>query len=359
MKNITYLIGAGASAGKRWRDMPGGDPKDNSIYEGLPCVNEMATSITDIILLIVDTEIPKNLEWMNPRLGLNSVKDWEEMRAFLLARFEDLRLRCVENATIDTYAKKLILKGEKTSFKYLEQMLTLFFIYVQLENKPDSRYDTFLANVLERNMHFPDNIRVISWNYDSQFEIAYYEYNQKNTLLVGSKRTPFNIQHEITKINGTATFLKQDFFPKYRKEYLEKLNNTDGEELYNTYTKNQKKLLELIYLYKLYIAGSEDNTDLSFAFDETVTPSAAILESIDEIIKKTDVLVIIGYTFPFFNRKTDKQMLQNLKPEAKVYIQDKYPNRIKQNFKAVKADIPDEHIELKEETDLFFLPPEL
>ena len=42
-------------------------------------------------------------------------------------------------------------------------------------------------------------------------------------------------------------------------------------------------------------------------------------------------------------------MLQNLKPQAKVYIQDKYPNRIKQNFKAVKADIPEEQIEPKEE----------
>ena len=352
MANVTYLIGAGASAGKR------GD--HGGIIEGLPCVNELVNSITKIILLLFGTEIPKNLEWMNSRLGLNSVKDWEEMRAFLLARFEDLRAKCMENPTIDTYAKKLILKGEITSFKYLEQMLTLFFIYVQLENKPDSRYDTFLANVLDRKLHFPENIRVISWNYDSQFEIAYYEYNQEDRLLVGSKKTPSNIQHEITKINGTATFLRQDFFPRYRQDFLEKLNNEDGKELYNTYTRDQKKLLELIYLYKLYIADSEDNTDLSFAFDETVTPSAAILESIDEIIKKTDALVVIGYTFPFFNREIDRQILKNLNHHAKIYIQDKYPKSVRQSLEAVLTDVQRQvQIVEIERTEQFYLPPEL
>jgi len=122
--------------------------------------------------------------------------------------------------------------------------------------------------------------------------------------------------------------------------------------------REQTWVLYFVFLYQLYMVGKKDNTHLSFAFDSS-EPSEKILNRVDKIIAQTDALVIIGYTFPFFNREIDRRMLQNLKPEAKVYIQDKYPNRIKQNFKAVKADIPGVHIELKEETDQFFLPPEL
>ena len=117
-------------------------------------------------------------------------------------------------------------------------------------------------------------------------------------------------------------------------------------------------MLEFVYLYQLYVVGKKDNTHLSFAFDSS-EPSEKIFNRVDKIISQTDALVIIGYTFPFFNREIDRQILKNLKPNAKIYIQDKYPKRIIQNFKAVKADIPEEQIEPKDETDQFFLPPEL
>ena len=353
MANVTYLIGAGASAGKY---------SDNGHKdEGLPIVSEIQDSILGIILFIQKTEIPITLNLRKPQLGLNSVDDWKKMREILLARFEDLHAKCRENATIDTYAKKLILKGEIGSFKNLEQMLTLFFIWEQLIERPDSRYDTFLANILGRNLRFPDYIRVISWNYDSQFEIAYHEYNPNNTLSVGSKRTNHKIPHDITKINGTATFTNQDYFPKFRKDFQAEIDATEGDDLYNSaQVKDQKKLIKLICLYKSYIVDSEDNTDLSFAFDETSTPSQAILDSINEIIKKTDVLVIIGYTFPFFNRQIDRQILENLKPNAKIYIQDKYPKSVRQSLEAVLTDVQRQvQIVEIERTEQFYLPPEL
>lgn len=359
MANVTYLIGAGASAGKRWKDMPGGDSKDNRIYEGLPCVNEISDCLWNICNLLDKNTIPNDLEWMNPQIGLASVADWESARKNLWQRLIRLRIHCERNATIDTYAKKLVLKKRQDEFKELEQLLALFFIYLQLQNNPDTRYDTFLANILEPNLHFPQHIRVISWNYDSQFEIAYSEYDEKEELRVGSKTTRFNIDYEIVKINGTATFDNQTSIATLRKEIWQKLwaikeKPNRSEQL----QKEQTWVLYFIYLYQLYVVGKKDNTHLSFAFDSS-EPSEKIWNSIDKIIGKTDVLVIIGYTFPFFNREIDRRMLHYLKPQAKVYIQDKYPNRIKQNFRAVKNTIPEGHIELKEDTDQFFLPPEL
>lgn len=359
MKNVTYLIGAGASAGKRGKDLPGGDPKDNSIYEGLPCVNEISDCLWNICNLIDKTAIPNDLEWMDPQIGLASVADWESARKNLWRRLQRLYIYCEQNATIDTYAKKLVLKKREDEFKELEQLLALFFIYLQLQNYPDTRYDTFLANILDPNLHFPDNIRVISWNYDSQFEIAYSEYDEKEELRVGSKNTRFNIDYEIIKINGTATFDNQTSMATLRKEIRAKLFAI--KEKPNRSIELQKEqtwVLYFIYLYQLYVVGKKDNTHLSFAFDSS-EPSEMIMNSIDKIILQTDALVVIGYTFPFFNREIDRQILKNLKPNAKIYIQDKYPKRIIQNFKAVKADIPEEQIDPKEETDQFFLPPEL
>lgn len=359
MANVTYLIGAGASAGKRWKDLPSGDPKDNSIYEGLPCVNEISDCLWNICNLIDKTAIPNDLEWMDPQIGLASVADWESARKNLWRRLQRLYIHCEQNATIDTYAKKLVLKKRQNEFKELEQLLALFFIYLQLQNIPDTRYDTFLANILEPNLHFPQHIRVISWNYDSQFEIAYSEYDEKEELCVGYKNAMFDMDYEIIKINGTATFGQQTSIATMRKEIRATLSSI--KEKPNRSIQLQKEqtwVSYFIYLYQLYVVGKKDNTHLSFAFDSS-EPSEKILNRIDKIIRQTDALVIIGYTFPFFNREIDRKMLQNLKPDAKIYIQDKYPNRIKQNFKAVKADIPEEQIEPKEETDQFFLPPEL
>jgi len=351
MANVTYLIGAGASAGKRG--------ENGDIIEGLPCVNEISNCLWDIYSLVERTSIPNDLEWIDPQIGLASIDDWEEARKNLSQCLHRLHVFCEQNATIDTYAKKLVLKKRQEKFKELEQLLALFFIYLQLQKNPDTRYDTFLANILEPNLHFPQNIRVISWNYDSQFEIAYSEYDEQGELLVGYKNAMFDMDYEIIKINGTATFGNQTNIVTLRKEIWEKIwAIKDEPNRSEQLQRDQTWLLEFIYLYQLYVVGKKDNTHLSFAFDSS-EPSEKILNRIDKIISQTDALVIIGYTFPFFNREIDRKMLQNLKPDAKIYIQDKYPNRIKQNFKAVKADISEEQIEPKEETDQFFLPPEL
>ena len=352
MSNVTYLIGAGASAGKRG--------KNGHILEGLPCVNEIPLRINNIITLLRNTPIPHNITWQNSQLGLNSKEDWDKAREVLLNQFQELYQYCTENATIDTYAKKLVLKREIDKFKHLEHILTLFFMFEEMWYKPDSRYDTFLANILTENLRFPDNIRFISWNYDNQFEIAYSEYNPDDNLLVGSKRTKFNLRHEITKINGTASFINRDQkFATYRRKFLEEIQNTHENGLYSeAKAKENRWVLELIFLYKLYIEGKGDNTDLSFAFDYNY-PSDQILQSIDYIIGTTDVLVIIGYTFPFFNREIDRKILQHLKPNAKIYIQDIYPERIKQSLKAVSPDIKEENIILLSDVDQFYLPPEL
>lgn len=350
MANVTYLIGAGASAGKR-------DEKGN-ITEGLPCVYEIPSRILNIINILKKYTIPDNF-WNQPLLNLGTKADWEKAQKELLSLFIQLHMRCLEHATIDTYAKKLKLRGNIQEFKHLEQILTLFFLFEQITSKPDSRYDTFLANILETKFHLPKHIKILSWNYDSQIELAYSEYNQQNDLLIGSKRDIYAQDWEIIKINGTATFHQQNHsLAHIRKELLQELQKVKNDPISVHVAEMRVYLQYFIYLYKLYLAGRKDNTNLSFSFDYDF-PSDCVFQYINGIIGKTDALVIIGYTFPFFNRDIDRKMLQDIQPDTKIYIQDLNPERIKQSLMAVLPDFPEEQIFLKKDVDQFFLPPEL
>lgn len=350
MANVTYLIGAGASAGKRDRE--------GAILEGLPCVNEISKSLRSIVKLIDQTPIPVEIEWKESAIGLNNKEDWESAREKLLKSFKYLYFQCEQHATIDTYAKKLVLKKRKEELKYIEKLLTLFFIYIQMQNQIDSRYDTFLANILEPNLHFPSHIRVLSWNYDSQFELAYSGYDEINDLIIGHKNSICDKDYEIIKINGTATFAEQKRIIELRKDIKQKLQKIKNDIDGSPYMREQETwLLEFVYLFQLYVLKN-NSTHLSFAFDDNYA-SEKITRCIDNIIKRTDVLVIIGYTFPFFNRQTDRQILQCIKPNTKIYIQDLNPERIKQSLMAVLPDFPEEQIFLRKDVDQFFLPPEL
>ena len=70
---------------------------------------------------------------------------------------------------------------------------------------------------------------------------------------------------------------------------------------------------------------------LSFAWEKEKYETE-INQIAADAIKETQVLVIIGYSFPFFNRAIDQSVLKSMKP-YKVYIQDKYPDRILSRFK--------------------------
>lgn len=354
MANVTYLIGAGASAGKR---------KGADILEGLPCVADIKRRLEILISAFQMAKFPDDFDWRNVQLDLNSLEDWENAKNTIIEDLKEFKSICDNNATIDTYAKKLRLKSDYAGLAYIERLLTFYFILEQILLPPDSRYDTFLASILEEGMLFPEYIKVISWNYDSQFEIAFNEYEQSFDLNIGNKiNVKEDKKYDIIKINGSARFDRMEYLPIMRKKWIEKIENSKEELKTLDTVKLQILLGDIITLYKSFVFHSNptrrNNTQLSFAFDDTHYNNV-IYNHVNEIMSNTDVLVVIGYTFPFFNREIDRKILNHLRPQVKVYIQDKYPNRIKQNFRAVKNTIPEGHIELKEETDQFFLPPEL
>ena len=205
MSKVVYLLGAGASFGTR--------DERNGILTGLPIVKEIKDELQNLTNLLAS-------------IPLNDTK-LEESKQMLIKGFQKLKDACSYNATIDTYAKKLWLQGKKNEFSEIELLLTIFFILEQVIHKPDSRYDSFFANILLREVEcsdeltLPDNIRILSWNYDNQLELVYrgyYEtkYSHLRDILgiydVKRKENEKSLRKNssVIKLNGTANFVDEE-----------------------------------------------------------------------------------------------------------------------------------------------------
>jgi len=111
---------------------------------------------------------------------------------------------------------------------------------------------------------------------------------------------------------------------------------------------------------------------LRFAWDEKYdkgNPNKHLIK-IHDSIQNSTALVIIGYSFPFFNRDADRVILQSFM-ERSIYIQDTDPDRIERSIKSVLNPVPPNKLFIekikvdqikpddKSKPEQFFLPPEL
>lgn len=343
MSKIVYLLGAGASRGTR--------DESNGILTGLPIVKEIKDELQNMTNLLAS-------------IPLNN-KELEESKQMLIKGFQKLKAACSDNSTIDidTYAKKLWLQGKKGEFAQVELLLTIFFILEQVIHEPDNRYDSFFANILQREVEcsdeltLPDDIRILSWNYDNQLEMVYREYLKKNYSEIrdslgicdakgdGQKRIPLN-QCAIIKLNGTANFLDEEDWLQY----------SDTKKINETLLKNILKK----YAECAYVERCDGRLRLNFAWEEAY--SRDLLEiMIPKIVQDATTLVVIGYSFPYFNRKIDRALFEKMPQLKNIYIQDKYPERIQQYITPVIPE--DKFAKIKivplEDVEQFYLPPEL
>lgn len=358
MTDVVYLMGAGASFGKRGKEdfshkveIINGDTKSvrhiycANIIEGMPLVIEIPQRILYICDLIRNSD-------STPDLYITTAKTQpsiEFTKDLLVKDLMWLYDGAIKHATIDTFAKKLFLTGRVEEYNKLKKLLAIYFIIEQVINKPDSRYDTFLANILTTKLEIPDRIRILTWNYDSQFEIAFNEY--KKTIITPKDIGCYSIHdNEITKspaifkINGTASFNNWNSLANFRSNH--KLNKTI--------------LDKIIYAYK------DNKSLLSFAWETSKKKSDDIptIKTAIEQIKEARILVVVGYTFPFFNRVVDKSLISSMDYLNKIYIQDPRANEVMQNIDAVlpvHKKKPYEPVSIIPITncDQFYLPPEL
>jgi hypothetical protein len=103
------------------------------------------------------------------------------------------------------------------------------------------------------------------------------------------------------------------------------------------------------------------NNHLTFAWDHKFENE--FYTQLKNSVKKTEILVVIGYSFPFFNRDVDKLIINDFMGETlrKVYFQsvEEDVKDIRERFLAIKNNIGMENLLLRTDTKQFTLPNEL
>ena len=324
MSKILYLMGAGASRGKR--------DEYGNILEGLPVVSEIPEQLEKTISQIEAIEFVKEVIRFQ----------WNEINLPNLKRklIEDLNWLAEESsrhATIDTFARKLYLTDKISDYNRLKWALSSFFMIQEIVNKIDGRYDTFLANVLEKpsdsSLEISQDVTIVTWNYDSCFEIALslyvgkldvpsdygVEVFAKNVDLIKSKLR-YPPSKRVYKINGSASFSLSYSLGKYC-----------GSDA-SSFTENS-----LIDLLKLY--SQENGCLLNFAWDSYnqnyQDPNWNILRN---ELTSTETLVVVGYTFPFFNRNIDRELFSKMPKLKSIYYQDPNADNLLSNIWSVLTE---------------------
>jgi len=188
MAIVTYLFGAGASA------------------KSLPCVNDMANTAHSLWAPIHNLGL---------KIGNAGLKKYCEE---VVADIKTLKEECGhDNFSIDTYAKQLYIRDQHQEYSALKKRLALFFTLIQKLKPIDNRYDNFWAALLDRPTSFPKDIRIVSWNYDNQFELSYQKFSGQQDLHSSSallnSLTPYSntdmfepSTFGLVKLNGTAKY---------------------------------------------------------------------------------------------------------------------------------------------------------
>lgn len=344
MSKVVYLLGAGASYGIR-KDSDVLTMDDVSlIREGLPIVSEINNEIKFVIGWLESVVVP------NGEYSLMGKKcEVDELKEELINGFEWMLKESSRHATIDTFAKKLYLKDDK-KYGQLKFLLSTFFMIEQILHPYDKRYDAFLANILNSDLTIPNNIFVMTWNYDVQLDIAYRDYNNVCGLpmCVPLEEGNTNEKVKVYKINGSANY--------YCKNQLDSSYFFD-----NNHDALLKAIFEQLSLTTQNGRYSDGTTDLLFAWENNEFHKRS--DFLSDIISDAQILVVIGYTFPFFNREIDREIFSKMPYLKKIYIQDPKPDKVKLSLKSILSmeqfSSMISNLEVIDDMSNFFLPPEL
>lgn len=265
-------------------------------------------------------------------------------------RHEAKLLRCVEwlidetdrHASIDTYAKKLIVRGDKQKLLELKATLSVFFVIEQSRRVVDPRYDSFIASIIKyepfKQATLPTNLKILTWNYDMQIEKAFFDYCLNEDLVIKQVALSDNI----VRINGVAGTIQLGHIGDNYTSVLK------------PFTINT--IISALDMFGKYLEKpSEHQPNISFAWEH---PKDYIGRIVTPIASTANILIIIGYSFPFFNRDIDRLLLGLMNQLDKIYVQVPQQNHrdISERLNALRKKLPD--VAYISDLDRFYIPYE-
>jgi hypothetical protein len=337
-KKTTYLFGAGAS-----------------IY-ALPILNGMPQRMDEQIDFIKH----KAENILSP-LNLENDKYTIPEELIYLEDLEWLSNKSRQHASVDTFARKLHLNSHKSDLLKLKNCLSVFFLLEQLRKPVDPRYDTFFATLLETKHEMPKGLNIISWNYDMQFELAYQAFTDEKDLYTAQDNLGVFLKFKdnwrvterfgIYKLNGSSvayTSNNAKLVKVYSKAPIGKISIETLQEIFQSYCffKNNPKEYDL----GLSFAWEDENTNFGRKDIVTVTKEKTI---------DTQILVVVGYSIPFFNRQIDRGIIKNMTKLEKVYFQSPDADALIERFTSIRNDLDSTVLLPIKNCDQFHLPNEL
>ena len=340
MAKITYLLGAGAS------------------YNACPILDKQA----EMMVKIAEFELQTIIRELNPEKYVYGVsfkftdedipKIPSNNKSQILWHIGYFGKKALEYNTIDTYAKKLHLNGETDELKKLKMCVSVFFdlwenfheqryfhfsndVNFPLEKKTipsifpkyqriDNRYKSLFSILLDSNnnneIKLNSDFKFISWNYDLQLEETFKLFikngksiknEELNDLFKFKEIQKNKISNDVFHLNGHRGF------------YNVKSGDTENRfTSFEEYWENNK------ILYNALIEGEThfDNY-IKYAWEDLNNEFSSKIHS---VLSETEILVIVGYSFPAFNRRIDQNMFNSLVPDKikKIVYQD--PNATKE-----------------------------
>ena len=219
--------------------------------------------------------------------------------------------------TVDTYAKSLSFQQDPGKLEMLKRSIDLTISLSEARKGADPRYFAWLSALMNCDsesgrIHFAPGINILSWNYDNQIELALAELISAQVALSilegtheASPIVDFPFYH---KLNGRAGHLRIERGTEDRivnQVLLGESEKGDG---------CAARIGRAIVSEQFH-----PPSDISFAwagrFNEQKT-------AIKEALGSTDTLVVIGYSFPAFNRKIDSEIFKMMRDIREVKIQD-------------------------------------
>ena len=178
-KVFLYLLGAGASS------------------QTLPLASEFANRLASFAS---DLKFAGPKEYL--RAGASDDPVWGKNRGNLFNAIDWLASESSHHFSVDTFAKKLFFRGDIQNLKKLKAALSAYLVIEQSRHHVDQRYDAFLASILDfdsnRRVRLPEHLRILTWNYDTQLEKAFYGFCEDYDMVI--EGVTFN--KRIYRING-------------------------------------------------------------------------------------------------------------------------------------------------------------
>jgi hypothetical protein len=377
MSKITYFLGAGASA------------------LAIPVLNNFNNKLSEF----VDFLLAEYLSKQQPRKGkpiptVEQVKStgfkpselrdlgqgnysnqeanlFSESFVYFHSIANALLIDLNQHTTVDTLARKYYLQQDINRLVQLKGLLIIYFLYLQKnEERFDKRYDTFVATILSRENNellLPSNVGVISWNYDLQFELALKKYCKKTLSEV---QVDFDISpranNEVVrgdeqrftafKLNGTAGIL----YRQQQQKFIDIDNILEGQlelnELYELFNdmagRRIKYNVDDIYRYSWETLNEDKKINNTYSFQSN------IIQKAKDLLSESSTVVVIGYSFPAFNRLVDTELFDCLPNGTKIYIQDLRKDAL-DSFISLFDSLEERNIEVKpiEDVSQFYFPP--